>query len=86
MQTVEREVLVAGEALLTVVLAASGGESFLQLVTVQYLVIRAATAEMVALGEIGGDAGGGRGRPFGGKRRERRKCRQWRQWRSGKRW
>ena len=51
LQTVEREVLVAGEALLTVVLAAKE-EVLLQLVTVQYLAIRAATAVMVALGEM----------------------------------
>ena len=47
----EREVLVAGEALLTVVLAAKE-EVLLQLVTVQYLAIRAETAEMAALEEM----------------------------------
>ena len=51
LQTVEREVLVVGEALLRVVLAAKE-ELLLQLVTVQYLAIKAETAEMVALGEM----------------------------------
>ena len=51
LQMVEREVLVVGETLLMVVLVAKE-EVLLQLVTVQYLAIRAETAEMVALGEM----------------------------------
>ena len=51
LQTVEREVMVAGEALLMVALAAKE-EVHLQLVTAQCLAIRVETAEVVALGEM----------------------------------